>query len=60
MRGLTFAATPVADEIGDLAVAAGITVRLDLRKQGLGRAPVLFCTMGIGFERLLQRLMKRR
>ena len=37
-----------------LAVAARVAVRFDLRKQCLGGAPVLFGAVSIGLERLFQ------
>ena len=57
---LAFASSPLADECGELAVTTQITVGFDLREQGLDRAPVLLGAVGIGLERLLGRLMKRR
>jgi hypothetical protein len=47
------AGTPGSDEVGDAGVATAITAGLDLRKQRLARAPVLFVAAGIGFEGLL-------
>ena len=41
------------------AVAAGVAVGFDLRKQRLGRTPVLLGAVRIDFERLFQRLVKR-
>ena len=45
---------------GELAVTTQITVGFDLPEQGLDRAPVLLGAVGIGLQRLLGRLMKRR
>ena len=60
MDRLAFATAPLTDEGGELAVATQVAVDLDLREQGLDRAPVLPGAQGIGFERQLQRCMKRR
>ena len=57
---LAFASSPLADECGELAVTTQRTVGFDLPEQGLDRAPVLLGAVGIGLERLLGRLMKRR
>ena len=59
LRRLAFAPPPIADESGQLAVAARVALRPDLRKQRLRSTPVLFGTVGIGFERLFQRGVKR-
>ena len=56
---LVLAQAPIANEIGGAAVAAGVAVGLDLRKQRLGRAPVLLVAVGIGLERQFHRHMKR-
>ena len=50
MRVLAFTPPPVADEIGDAAVTARISVCPDLNKQRLCRAPVLLDSVRIGIE----------
>ena len=51
---------PSTDEVGQPRVAARVTGRANLLKQRPGRAPGLARTMGVGLERLLDRLHKRR
>jgi len=46
VRGFAFFAAPGTNEVGDLAIAARVTVDLYLRKQGFGGAPVLFGAVG--------------
>ena len=52
------AGSPVADEVGDAGVATAIATGLDLDKQRLACAPVLFVALGVGFEGLLQLVSK--
>ena len=46
--------TPVTDEGGELAVAAAVTVGLDLGKENLDGTAVLFGTVGVDFEGLFE------
>ena len=55
-----FCAAPVTDEGGELAIAAGLAIRLDLRKERLGSSPVLPGAVGVGLERLNDGRVKRR
>ena len=59
VRRLAFASAPVADEVGDTAIATRVTIGLDLCEQILGRAPVSFGAMAVGFECLFESGMKR-
>ena len=58
-RRVAFALAPIADEISDPAIAACVAVCLDLGEQCFAGTPILLVAMGIGFERLFQRLVKR-
>ena len=49
---------PRADEGGELAVAAVVTLGLDLLEKCFGAPAVVLCPKRIGLERLLQRLVK--
>ena len=59
VRCAALAPAPAADESGELAVTAAVTVRLNLRKQSLCRAPLLLGAVCIGVQRLFHRLIKR-
>ena len=50
---------PLANEVRHAAVAAGVALDLDLRKQRFGSAPILLVTVGIGLKRQNQHHMKR-
>ena len=58
MRGVAFLPAPGADEGRELAVASHVTFGLDLRKQILGGAPILFGAVRIRFECLLKYRME--
>jgi hypothetical protein len=57
---LPFALAPRADEVGDAAVAAGITIAFDLRVQRASRAPLVPWAVRVSLERQLERLVVRR
>lgn len=59
MWRIGFTTVPIANEIGDPAVAARVALRLDLRKQRLAGAPVLLDAVRVGLERQFKRGMKR-
>ena len=58
MGRFTFTLTPRVDEVGDAAVAASVTVGLDLQEQGFASATVLFDALGVGLECQLKLIMK--
>ena len=60
VRCAALAPAPAADECGELAVAADISVRFDLRKQRFRRPPLLLGAVCIGAKRLFHRFTEPR
>ena len=52
------AGSPGADEVGDAGVATAIATGLDLDKQRLTCAPVLFVALSVGLEGMLEFVRK--
>ena len=59
-RLLAFTLAPLADEVRHPRVATFVARCLDLREQGLGRAPLLLGPLGIGLQGLLELRLVRR
>ena len=58
VNGTAFLATPVAYKRGELAIAAGIAISLDLGKQRFGGPAIVLRTQRVGLECPFQRFVK--